>query len=60
MAPRVDKSRCIGCGTCVAVCPTEVFEIHEGISVVIHPDACIHCKACVLNCPENAISFKRK
>jgi len=60
MAPKVDRKRCIGCGTCVAVCPAGVFEIQADKSVVAHPSACISCKACSLNCPEGAVYFKKK
>ena len=60
MPPKVDRERCIGCGTCVAVCPMGVFELEGNKSTVAHPAACIDCKACSLNCPENAIYFKRR
>lgn len=59
MRLKIDTERCIGCGTCIAVCPTGVFEMREGKSVIAHPGACIGCKACILNCPESAISLKK-
>ncbi|MCX6776518.1 MAG: 4Fe-4S binding protein [Candidatus Micrarchaeota archaeon] len=60
MQPKINKKICIGCGTCVAVCPAGVFEIRNDKSEVVNPSACVGCKSCVLNCPEGAISFKKK
>jgi ferredoxin len=35
MIAKVDRSKCIGCGACAAVCP-KVFEIDdEGLAIVI-------------------------
>lgn len=56
MRPYVDEEKCIGCGTCESVCPTEpnVFRVDEK-SIVIHPEACTECGDCVESCPEEAI-----
>jgi NAD-dependent dihydropyrimidine dehydrogenase PreA subunit len=59
MPLKIDRELCIGCGTCIAVCPTGVFEMEEGKSSVAHPSACIGCRACILNCPEGIISLKK-
>ncbi len=56
--PYVDKEKCVGCGTCVSVCPVGVFEIKDGKSVVVNPDACIQCRACEASCPQKAIEVK--
>jgi NAD-dependent dihydropyrimidine dehydrogenase PreA subunit len=60
MQPKINKKLCIGCGTCVAVCPSGVFELRNGISEVVNPTGCVGCKSCILNCPETAISLKKK
>jgi len=57
--PVVNKSKCTGCGTCVNVCPTKVFELKSGKSNVARPKECIGCMACENSCPEGAIKVKQ-
>lgn len=55
----VDKETCIGCGTCVALCP-DVFEIKEdGKSEVVNEGACEHCdcNAAIESCPTQSIQY---
>ncbi|RLI96255.1 MAG: ferredoxin [Candidatus Aenigmatarchaeota archaeon] len=56
--PVVDKKKCTGCGTCVNVCPVNVFELKDGKSNVVRPEECIGCKACENSCPAQAIVVK--
>ena len=55
----VDSARCTGCGTCVKVCPENVFEIKnidgKNVSAVVAEKNCFACKACEIRCPEHAI-----
>jgi tetrahydromethanopterin S-methyltransferase subunit A len=55
----VQTARCIGCGTCVRVCPENVFEIREvegnQVSTVAAAGSCFTCRACEIRCPEHAI-----
>ena len=59
MPPVVDETKCKGHGLCYDVCPAEpkVFEIKEGLSLVVHPDSCLMCGACVAACPEVAVTL---
>jgi NAD-dependent dihydropyrimidine dehydrogenase PreA subunit len=51
-----DTERCIGCGSCIDVCPHGVFTMGEGKNVrVVDRDGCMECGACALNCPTDAI-----
>jgi len=54
---KIDLDKCNGCGTCVDVCPVEVFEISEGKSVVVNLDECLVCMACEVQCPDAAIEI---
>lgn len=47
---------CIGCGTCVDVCPFDAIDIIDGIAVV-NRDKCTGCNNCVVECPKNIIEL---
>jgi len=60
----VDLNKCDGNGTCVDVCPVDVFELQELAeyegktkAVVVDNDAGIACRACEVQCPEQAITI---
>jgi len=52
----VDHDACNGNGTCVEVCPTEVYELLHNKAVPVNIEKCIECCACVDNCPQQAIT----
>lgn len=58
--PVVDKSKCTGCGTCVEVCPMNVFKLENKKSKVVKPKECIGCRACEAQCPQEAIKVVEK
>lgn len=47
------NEECIGCGTCVAVCPVEAIVPAGDLYAII--EKCTECGACVDVCPVNAI-----
>ena len=59
--PVVDPARCIGCGTCVKVCPEQplhqVLGIIGGRAELVSPADCIGHGACRTACPVEAISL---
>ncbi len=54
VAPHVDPSGCVACGTCVAKCPSGAIRI-AGAAAVIDGTACIGCADCIVVCPEGAV-----
>lgn len=49
--------RCIGCETCVKVCPTQNITMQNRTPVWNH--RCHGCNACVAYCPTKAVQFKK-
>ena len=45
---------CIGCGSCVAVCPQECIRQHS-IPFRIEQEHCLHCGNCMTACPVGAV-----
>ncbi len=56
MAVIVDKTKCIGCGACIAECPVEAFELIDDLAVV-NPEICQEIGDCVMVCPVDALSL---
>ena len=56
----VVNDKCNGCGTCVNICPMDVFSLENGKAVVKNPSACIGCHACDNQCPMDAISLEEE
>ncbi|MCC6783803.1 MAG: NAD(P)-binding domain-containing protein [Planctomycetes bacterium] len=55
--PVIDLSRCLGCATCVAVCPEQgVLEIAHGQALVVNGARCQGIAACERECPAGAIT----
>ena len=51
----IDLDKCNGNGSCVAACPTGVFEVVDGKAICLTIDDCIECCDCVVACREKAI-----
>jgi len=51
----VDASKCIGCNTCIKVCPKGVYLVENRKATVKNLKACVLCKACYKQCPTSAI-----
>ncbi len=52
---KVNPKKCIGCGTCVAICPVEAISFDKNGKAKINQNKCIHCGACASSCPVSAI-----
>ncbi len=62
---RIRKERCKGCGVCVAVCQTAVFEMADernsdghSLPCVVFPEKCVNCGLCAMLCPDFAIRIE--
>ena len=55
---QLTEDKCTGCGTCLLVCPHEVFAKFNGRVRIEDPDGCMECGACALNCPEEALAVQ--
>lgn len=56
---RVDKEKCIQCGNCAAVCPSEVVQLEDGGYPTDVHDMCNACGHCVAVCPVAALDNTR-
>ena len=55
MAYKIDKKKCIVCGTCELECRFHAISIGEDIKFSIDPEKCVSCGACANVCPADAI-----
>lgn len=56
--PKVEKSKCVGCGKCQESCPQHIIKI-KNKKAVFPRKGCISCFCCQEMCPAKAISVKR-
>ena len=52
-----DDEKCVHCGACISICPTEVFTFNGENKIVVDADKCIHCGSCIKVCPTEALSL---
>ena len=57
MSISIEKSKCIGCGRCQAVCPGNLLVVREGKALIRDVRDCWGCTACVKACPSDAIYY---
>ena len=55
---KLDQEKCVGCGTCLLVCPHAVLSLTNGKIEIENRDACMECGACSQNCPTEALSVR--
>lgn len=56
--PKVDRSKCVGCGKCHEVCPTGAAAVKKG-KAQIDSRKCIRCFCCQEFCPKGAVTVHR-
>ena len=51
---KVNQEECVGCETCVPVCPVEAISMKDD-KAQIDPETCTECETCIPECPVEAI-----
>ncbi|WP_041423851.1 4Fe-4S dicluster domain-containing protein [Thermosediminibacter oceani] len=57
----IDKTECIGCGTCYKLCPFDAIGEKEGGEkqvYEINDEMCMECSLCYKACPLRAINWE--
>lgn len=47
----VDAGKCIGCASCLTICPVDVFDYEGEVPVDTRAEACVFCVLCADVCP---------
>jgi len=55
----IDEEKCIGCGTCLLVCPLAALSLDKGNKKMVKCDLCPDedVPVCVANCPNEALVY---
>jgi ferredoxin len=51
-----NEERCVHCGACIAICPTDVFRFDPTWNINLEEEKCIRCEICVKACPLRALA----
>jgi len=55
---KIDKSKCVGCGTCNNFCPHQAIEFDEDGKASVNQEKCRHCGLCFEACPYDAVKVE--
>ena len=53
--PIIEHKKCNLCGTCIEICPMNLFKKKKDKIEIINPEECIGCRACEAQCSQAAI-----
>jgi Fe-S-cluster-containing hydrogenase component 2 len=51
----VDDEKCIDCGACISLCPTDALHFNDNNQLEFSYEKCIGCLLCLDSCPRQAI-----
>ena len=52
-----DRTRCVSCGACAAVCPKGAIQVWRGCYAVVDEALCVGCGVCQRTCPADCIAM---
>lgn len=55
MAYKIDNTKCIGCHTCMGICPVAAITVGPDGKCIIDKSKCLSCGTCAAVCPVGAI-----
>ena len=55
MALKINKDKCVGCKTCMGVCPAMAISLDADGKCFIDKNKCMGCGTCAAVCPMSAI-----
>ncbi|MBE6070547.1 MAG: 4Fe-4S dicluster domain-containing protein [Clostridium butyricum] len=53
----VNKEYCVGCGSCIQVCPLKAISINNGTFAMVDINKCVGCGKCAYTCPASTIEI---
>ena len=56
MAYKINQGNCIGCHSCIGMCPVAAISVGADGKCVIDTSKCISCGTCASICPVGAIT----
>lgn len=54
-----DEDKCINCGACINICPTEAITFNKEGEIEVDEEKCICCEICVEACPMKALTIPK-
>ena len=59
VSPKVNKKKCVGCGTCAIHCPADAIRVSDDDGKAsTFDELCIGCGSCLVVCPQNALEIR--
>lgn len=54
---KINTERCVGCGSCVRLCPMGYLTLEDGVPRIRERRRCIGCGHCMATCPKQAVTL---
>jgi ferredoxin len=53
----IDEVYCVGCGSCIKVCPKDAISVPRGVVAQVDMEKCVGCGLCAKMCPASVIEI---